>query len=186
MEDLKFSNVCTFGKLLKKKVKPNFFKIRSCPQGTISALLLDSPSQEAPVWIPNKGKKHYYIIFYFSACTRNLLTAVIMMSDRTDNTSAHWQELDEWRKKIDALDQQLSTLLCERLHCAQNISFLKSRIGEQVLQPEREKEVLINVLNQADSPLKTHALEKIYRCIIEETRLFQQEWKSSQPDIYTS
>ncbi len=121
-----------------------------------------------------------------SACKRNLLITVIMMSDSTVNTTAHWQELDEWRKKIDALDQQLSSLLCERLHCAQNISFLKSRIGEQVLQPEREKEVLNNVLNHADSPLKSHALEQIYRCIIEETRLFQQEWKSTQSDIKSS
>jgi len=109
-----------------------------------------------------------------------------MMSDSTVNTTAHWQELDEWRKKIDALDRQLSVLLCERLHCAQNISLLKSRIGEQVLQPEREKEVLNNVLSHADSPLKSHVLEKIYRCIIEETRLFQQEGKSAQPDIHAS
>lgn len=108
------------------------------------------------------------------------------MSDSTVNNRANRQELDEWRKKIDALDQQLSSLLCERLHCAQNISFLKSRIGEQVLQPEREKEVLNNVLNHADSPLKSSALEKIYRCIIEETRLFQHEWKSSQQDIQSS
>ena len=108
-----------------------------------------------------------------------------MMSDSTVNNTAQWQELDEWRKKIDALDQQLSSLLCERLHCAQNIILLKSRIGEQVLQPEREKEVLNNVLNHADSPLKARALEKIYRCIIDETRLFQQDWKSSQPDIKT-
>jgi chorismate mutase len=109
-----------------------------------------------------------------------------MMTDSTVNNRAHWQELDEWRKKIDTLDQQLSSLLCERLLCAQNISSLKSRIGEQVLQPEREKEVLSNVLNHADSPLKAHTLEKIYRCIIEETRLFQHEWKNSQPDIQTS
>ncbi|MFZ4524010.1 MAG: chorismate mutase [Chlorobium sp.] len=108
------------------------------------------------------------------------------MSDRTINTAAHWQELDEWRKKIDTLDQQLSTLLCERLHCAQNIILLKSRIGEQVLQPEREKEVLNNVLNHAESPLQSRALEKIYRCIIDETRLFQQEWKSGHPDIKSS
>jgi chorismate mutase len=116
----------------------------------------------------------------------SLLTTVIMMTDSTVNNRAHWQELDEWRKKIDTLDQQLSSLLCERLLCAQNISSLKSRIGEQVLQPEREKEVLSNVLNHADSPLKAHTLEKIYRCIIEETRLFQHEWKNSQPDIQTS
>jgi chorismate mutase len=108
-----------------------------------------------------------------------------MMSDSTVNNSAHWQELDEWRKKIDTLDQQLSTLLCERLHCAQNISSLKSRIGEQVLQPDREKEVLNNVLGHADSPLKANTLEKIYRCIIEETRLFQHEWRNSQPGMHT-
>ena len=109
-----------------------------------------------------------------------------MMSDRTVNATAYRQELDEWRKQIDALDQQLSTLLCKRLQCAQNISFLKSKIGEQVLQPEREKEVLNNVLPHADSHLKSHALEKIYRCIIDETRLFQQEWISNQPDAPAS
>ena len=108
------------------------------------------------------------------------------MSDSTVNNRANRQELDEWRKKIDALDQQLSSLLCERLHCAQNISSLKSRIGEQVLQPEREKEVLNNVLIYADTPLKSSTLEKIYRCIIEETRLFQHEWKSSQQGIQPS
>jgi chorismate mutase len=108
------------------------------------------------------------------------------MPQSTVNNTAHRQELDEWRKKIDVIDQQLSSLICQRLHCAQNISSLKSRIGEQVLQPEREKEVLNNVLNNADSPLISLALEKIYRCIIEESRLFQHEWKSSQPDIHTS
>jgi chorismate mutase len=109
----------------------------------------------------------------------------MMISDSTVDHTAHWQELDEWRKKIDALDQQLSALLCERLDCAQNISALKLRIGEQVLQPQREKVVLSNVLNHADSPLKAHALEKIYRCIIEESRLFQQEWKSKQQGSQT-
>ena len=115
----------------------------------------------------------------------NILTTDSMMPDSNVHHSAHWQELDEWRKKIDAIDRQLSTLLCERLHCAENISSLKSQIGEEVLQPEREKEVLNNVLNHTDSPLKSHALEKIYRCIIEETRMFQHEWKSSQSNLHS-
>ena len=85
--------------------------------------------------------------------------------------------LDDWRKKIDAIDLKLSALLCERLHCAENISALKAEIGEQVLQPEREKEVLGNVLGRASSELQTRTLENIYRCIIEETRLFQYKWK---------
>ena len=114
--------------------------------------------------------------------SHSLLTSAIMMSDNSVNHTVHWQELDKWRKKIDAIDQQLSSLLCERLDCAQNISALKSRIGEQVLQPEREKAVLHNVLKHADSPLKSSALEKIYRCIIEESRLFQHEWNNNQQD----
>jgi chorismate mutase len=109
-----------------------------------------------------------------------------MMSDSIENKTEHWKELDEWRKKIDAIDQQLSMLLCERLDCAQNISALKLRIGEEVLQPEREKVVLHNVLSHADSPLKADALEKIYRCIIEESRLFQHEWKNKQQGSQTT
>ncbi|MCX6177953.1 MAG: chorismate mutase [Chlorobiales bacterium] len=108
------------------------------------------------------------------------------MSDSTSNHTSHRQELDTWRKKIDAIDQQLSSLLSERLQCAQNISALKSQIGEQVLQPEREKEVLHNVLTHADSPQKNYTMEKIYLCIIEETRLYQHEWKKSHPGIHTS
>ena len=105
------------------------------------------------------------------------------MSDNNANRDNHWIELEEWRKKIDAIDHQLSNLLCERLNCAQNISSLKQRIGEEVLQPAREKKVLSNVLNQADSELKAGALEKIYKCIIEETRLFQHEWKNEQQTL---
>ncbi len=105
------------------------------------------------------------------------------MSDSTLKHNEHWQELDLWRKKIDAIDRQLAALLSDRLNCARNISALKSCIGEQVLQPQREKEVLNNVLNLADSPLVSNALEKIYRCILEESRICQHEWKNSQHDI---
>ncbi|MBM3162746.1 MAG: chorismate mutase [Chlorobi bacterium] len=102
------------------------------------------------------------------------------MSESTLSNTDHWRELEEWRKKIDEIDRQLASLLCERLQCARNISILKTRIGEQVLQPEREKEVLSNVISQADSIQKVNALEKIYRCIIEESRLFQHEQTNSR------
>lgn len=102
------------------------------------------------------------------------------MSEHTIGNTAHWQELEEWRKKIDDIDRQLASLLCDRLQCARNISILKARIGEQVLQPEREKEVLSNVINQADSEQKINALERVYRCILEESRLFQHEQNSDR------
>jgi len=105
------------------------------------------------------------------------------MSNSTVNRDENRLELEAWRRKIDDIDNQLSALLCERLNCAQNISALKQRIGEEVLQPAREKEVLANVLNRADTDLKAGALEKIYRCIIEETRLFQHEWKNERQPL---
>jgi chorismate mutase len=116
------------------------------------------------------GTRHAY--YYFKPYP-------IIMSESTLSNTGNWRELEEWRKKIDGIDRQLASLLCERLHCARNISILKARIGEEVLQPEREKEVLSNVINQADSIGKVNALERIYRCILEESRLFQHEQNSS-------
>ncbi|HHE32376.1 MAG TPA: chorismate mutase [Chlorobaculum parvum] len=97
------------------------------------------------------------------------------MSDSSAMNNDHWREFEEWRGKIDEIDQQLVPLLCERLQFAGNISAIKSRIGETVLQPEREKEVFANVLKQAASPLMSQALERIYHSILNESRVFQQE-----------
>jgi chorismate mutase len=102
------------------------------------------------------------------------------MSDSSTNHNDHRQELEEWRGKIDAIDRQLAALLCQRLRYAGNISAVKSRIGETVLQPEREKEVLGNVLGMAENPRMEPALERIYHSILHESRLFQHECKSGQ------
>lgn len=102
-----------------------------------------------------------------------------MSTNSSPQNAAHWQELETWRKKIDAIDRQLATLLCERLDCARNIIALKAKIGEEVLQSEREKEVLNNVLSQSNSPITSKALLAIYHAILAESRQFQQELKNS-------
>lgn len=105
------------------------------------------------------------------------------MSESSAMNNDHWRELEEWRGKIDEIDQQLADLLCQRLQFAGNIIAVKSRMGETVLQPEREKEVLANVLKQATSPLMSQALERIYHTILNESRLFQQECKEAPQNI---
>jgi chorismate mutase len=105
------------------------------------------------------------------------------MPESSTNPNDHRRELEEWRGKIDAIDRQLTSLLCERLRYAGNISSVKSRIGENVLQPEREKEVLGNVMAMAENPLMEPALERIYHCILNESRLFQHEWKDGQKSL---
>jgi chorismate mutase len=106
------------------------------------------------------------------------------MSERSSTNNDHWRELEEWRGKIDEIDRQMVTLLCQRLMFAGNISAVKSRIGETVLQPEREKEVFNNVLSQASSPLMSQALERIYHCILNESRQYQQDCKEGQQDLF--
>lgn len=104
------------------------------------------------------------------------------MSESCAKNNDHWRELEEWRGKIDEIDRQMVALLCQRLRFAGNISAVKSKIGENVLQPEREKEVFSNVLSQTDSPLMRLALERIYHCILNESRQFQQECKEGEPN----
>ncbi|TNJ39545.1 chorismate mutase [Chlorobaculum thiosulfatiphilum] len=105
------------------------------------------------------------------------------MSESRAMNNDHWRELEEWRGKIDEIDRQVAALLCQRLQFAGNISAVKSRMGETVLQPEREKEVFINVLSHADSPLMNQAIENIYHCILNESRLFQQECKDGRQNL---
>ena len=105
------------------------------------------------------------------------------MSESRAMNNDHWRELEEWRGKIDEIDRQVAALLCQRLAAAGNISAVKSRIGETVLQPEREKEVLVNVLSQTDSPEMRPALERIYHCILNESRQFQHECKDGQQNF---
>ncbi len=93
----------------------------------------------------------------------------------SSNHNDHRRELEAWRGKIDAIDRQMVALLCERLRYAGNISAVKSRLGETVLQPEREKEVIANVMAMAENPLMSPAIERIYQRILHESRQFQQE-----------
>ena len=105
------------------------------------------------------------------------------MSDSRSSNNDHRRELDDWRGKIDAIDRQLAALLCQRLSYAANISEVKSRLGETVLQPEREKEVLGNVLAMAETPQMGTALERIYLSILKESRLFQHECNGEQQSL---
>jgi monofunctional chorismate mutase len=105
------------------------------------------------------------------------------MTADSSNPNDQWRELDEWRRKIDTIDRQMVALLCERLRYAGNISAVKSRLGETVLQPEREKEVIANVLAMAENPRMSKALERIYQTILNESRLFQQECNSGQKSL---
>ena len=58
--------------------------------------------------------------------------------------------LDFWRERIDELDRELIRLLGSRADCAIEIGKIKALMAVQVYDPEREEEVMRNVLHCAD------------------------------------
>jgi len=75
------------------------------------------------------------------------------------------QDLQALRARIDALDEQLQTLISERARCAQQVAEVKRAAGElnDFYRPEREAEVLRRVAERNKGPLTNEALVQIYR-----------------------
>lgn len=82
-------------------------------------------------------------------------------------------EKEELRQQIDALDQELVTLLNRRLTLAQDIGRIKNRQGQRTLDFQREEEVLAHLMRLNPGPLSQAALKNIFREIISAARQIQ-------------
>jgi chorismate mutase len=78
--------------------------------------------------------------------------------------------LADCRQRIDRIDGVLLALLRERLMTAVEAAAAKAALGQPVLVPPREAEVLARVTTLASSPLDAAAAVRIFQAIIEETR----------------
>ncbi|MFQ5695263.1 MAG: chorismate mutase [Terriglobia bacterium] len=83
-------------------------------------------------------------------------------------------DVDDWRKQIDTLDEQLVELLNRRSRCAAEIGKLKHRAGEPVYSPAREREILERVQKMNGGPLGNDALKRLFERIIDEARTVEQ------------
>ncbi len=96
--------------------------------------------------------------------------------------------IDDWRRRIDELDQQLVKLLNERARCALEIGHEKHRKGLPVYQPDRENEILSNVERMNGGPLADTAIRRLFERIIDEARALERAahhedaTKDSAPD----
>ena len=82
-------------------------------------------------------------------------------------------EIDELRRRIDVIDDQLLRLLNVRVACALEIGRLKHDGGMPIYDPEREKKVLALVRESAtklSGPLEAEAVVRIFERIIDEAR----------------
>jgi chorismate mutase len=83
-------------------------------------------------------------------------------------------DLDGWRKKIDEIDQHLVKLLNERSRCAVEIGHLKKKRNMPAWQPEREAEILRNVVKANRGPLDDAAMRRLFERIIDEARALER------------
>lgn len=90
--------------------------------------------------------------------------------------------LDELRRRIDALDAQLVTLLNQRASCALEIGRLKEAAGVPVYQPTREAEVLTNVRRHNAGPLDAGAMTRLFERIIDEARRLERQASESRKE----
>jgi chorismate mutase len=82
--------------------------------------------------------------------------------------------LDELRREIDAIDEQLVRLLSERAECALQIGHEKKLAGLEVYQPAREAEVLNHVQRINMGPLDDAAVKRLFERIIDEARRLER------------
>ena len=89
-------------------------------------------------------------------------------------------DIEDWRKKIDALDRQIVELISARAMAAQAIGKLKRVSSLPVYEPDREKVIFENVRSANQGPLPDIEMTHIYERIIDVMRATQRNELASQ------
>lgn len=83
-------------------------------------------------------------------------------------------ELEELRRQIDEVDQQLVKLLNERSRYAVQIGHIKKQLKMPAWQPDREAEILRNIVKSNRGPLDDAAIRRLFERIIDEARSLER------------
>jgi len=87
------------------------------------------------------------------------------------------KDIDDLRRRIDELDEQLVALLNQRAACALEIGRIKQELRIDVYQPAREAEVLRHVqacTTAMGGPLSPAALARLFERVIDEARRLER------------
>ncbi len=79
-------------------------------------------------------------------------------------------ELDDWRRRIDEIDEQILRLLVERAKLARQIAFLKQQNSLPLYHPEREGAIWARLTAMPHDPLPDRAIKAIFREIVSACR----------------
>lgn len=77
--------------------------------------------------------------------------------------------INDWRRKIDAIDTAMLHLLNLRAELALEVGRLKDRHGVHLRVPEREQQILGRMKRLNSGPLSDPSVERIYKMILDES-----------------
>ncbi len=83
-------------------------------------------------------------------------------------------EIEDWRKKIDALDEQIVEMISERARAAKAIGELKRDSDLPVYEPKREQAVFDHVRAANPGPLADAEMLHVYERIMDVMRTLQR------------
>ncbi len=90
------------------------------------------------------------------------------------------REVDELRRRIDVIDDQLMKLLNSRSACAVEIGRVKRNLGMAVYQPDREVWILERVAVNNPGPLDSGAVRRVFERVIDESRRLERLAQDAQ------
>lgn len=84
-------------------------------------------------------------------------------------------DLQESRRKIDRIDEQITALFEERMAICQDVAEYKIQTGKEVLDTQREKEKLTALKTKAHTPFNQHGIEELFQQIMAVSRKRQYQ-----------
>ncbi len=83
-------------------------------------------------------------------------------------------EIEDWRKQIDEMDEQMVALINKRAQAAKQIGLLKRETALPVYEPQRERDIFEHVKRINPGPLSNAELLDVYERIIDVMRTLQR------------
>ena len=84
-------------------------------------------------------------------------------------------EIEDWRKHIDGLDEQIVRLISERADAAMKIGEIKRRNAGPIYEPQRERDVFDHVKRINPGPLSETEMLHVYERLIDVMRKLQRQ-----------
>ncbi|HEB27405.1 MAG TPA: chorismate mutase, partial [Porticoccus sp.] len=95
-----------------------------------------------------------------------------------NNKKLGQKTLGQLRDQIDGIDHQILTLISERAKCAQQVAEVKQAEGDVVyFRPEREAQVLRNIMEKNQGPLDNEEMARLFREIMSACLALEQPVK---------